>query len=322
MQQTMQRQLLQLGFDKKYFGLAAALLLLPALTGCGSGAVSSPVEAPIAIAPSVLDMSPDIPRTFIVTGGMPSYTMASSNNAVLPVAAITGSTFTLVAKAVLTDTPVDITVRDAAGTTPVALKVTVKPTVFSVLPSAAVTIAGPQGTVVGQDGTCPSPAAPAQVDYFIFGGAAPYTVVSPLPTFAQILRVGGGSFTVKVISCGRASFVVTDATGRALETSAVTGVIGDKGSANSATFSATPAVSLACGQGASIALTGSGSYVAVASPSASNIVYAAAGTLPATVSVGVRSGAVTSPVAITFTSGGVSATTIVTVTGIVAGSCP
>lgn len=309
--------------------LALALTLLT-LTSCGGGAVSSPVDAPVVVpltvSPSVIEMSPEIPRTFVVAGGTPTYSIATSNKDVLPVTTISGATFTLVAKAVSTDTPVDITVHDAASTastSTAAVKVTVKPTVFSVLPSGGVSVSGAAGTVVGQDGSCPTAAVPALVDYYIFGGAEPYSVFSPLTTFAQV-AIKGRSFTAKIMSCGKTSFIVTDATGRALETSTIEGVAGDKGSVGTAIFSATPAITVACGQAASVSLTGNGSYSATVTSSTSDsiVVTPSIGALPATVSIGARRGLVNSPETISFKSGNTTVSTLVSVTGTIAGACP
>ncbi len=318
----------QMGIQK-WLGVAIAMAFLPTLTGCGSGAVSSPaatpvpvVVVPISVTPSSLDMSPGIPRTFIVAGGTPTYSIVSSNNDLLPISPVTGSTFTLmVAKSVLTDTPVDITIRDSASTAPAALKLTVKPTVFSVFPSGGVTVPGPQGTVVGQDGTCPTS---AKVDYYIFGGTPPFSVFSPLPTFAKVAVKEpiktSNSFTAELMSCGKVAFIVTDMTGRVLETPSIEGLVGEKGTATSAAFSVTPSITVACGQATSVALTGSGRYTAT--QPTNSVFVTSSGTLPGNASIGTIRGAVSSPIEVSFSDGSKTVSTFVSVTGIVAGACP
>ena len=120
----------------RQFSQVAALLLSVCctvfLSSCGSGAVGAP-PAPdpaagttLSITPAVADLVPGAATTFTITGGRSGYTAFSSNSAVLPItAAVTGSTFTVIANAVAADTVVDITVRDAANASATA-KATVK----------------------------------------------------------------------------------------------------------------------------------------------------------------------------------------------------
>ncbi len=113
--------------------LAAAVLFCGVLTGCGSGAVSSPpppdpsTGTALSISPSTLELFPDVPTTFTILGGKPGYAVASSNNVALPVnATFSSNSFTVLARPVTADTPVDITVRDAANSSATA-KATIKP---------------------------------------------------------------------------------------------------------------------------------------------------------------------------------------------------
>jgi hypothetical protein len=199
--------------------------------------------------------------------------------------------------------------------------------ILSILPSGAVTITGAKGGA-GQDGSCPI----GRVDFYVFGGTAPYSVVSPLPGFASITAPGvvntnGGSFTAQILGCGKTSFIVTDATGRTVETSTVEGVQGAKGDTVTTTpFSISPiSFSIACGSTGTISLTGSGSFNAnVASGGSAFVVNPSADTLPKSVSVVAGSGSV-SPARVTFTSNGVPLTSTITLTGTVGGvggSCP
>lgn len=342
MQQTMQLQMRHLikkiSFGGKCVALVMSLAFLSSLVGCGSGAVSSPetprVIVPLSVTPSTLTMSPQIPRTFVVAGGVPPYIIASSLPAVIAASPVVSASFTLSPRNVAVNTAVDIKVSDSASTTPVVASVTVQPAVFSVLPNSAITVAGPVGTQAGLAGTCPTAASPVKVVFFIFGGTPPYTAFSPLPLFAMIAPMGATdtAFTANIADCGTTQFIVTDKTGLVIQTPTVqasAGKVGVATSPTSPTFSATSSISIACGAGSSIALTGAGEFTS--SPLISNnpsttpgtVVYSpSGGTLPATVSVGVRSGTVNSPVQIEFVSNGVKASTFITVTGTVAGSCP
>ena len=456
MQRTMQQQMCQRGFEKKVFGTVAAIMLLLSLTGCGSGAVSSPATpstSPLVVSPPSADIFPDIPTTFTVTGGTPAYTAFSSNSVVLPItAAVTGNTFTVIAKSVTADTAIDITVRDSVSAAPFTAKATVKPTtlnnqitftpvgptgngcgtnamcsggdalfavsaslngvvlknrairfdaaqgnfqlvtpgtnalvsslqvntdeqgqavarvtasagaatqvatlqstdvtsglvrrysfniaqvtsgtgILSTLPSGSVTITGAPGAA-GQDGTCP---IGGRVDYYIFGGTPPYAIASLLPNFASVspssVNTNGGSFTVQILSCGKAPFKVSDATGRVVETSTVEGVAGAKGTTiPAAPLTITPTtLTIACGASASVGLSGSGTFSSsVASGTGGNgfSVTPTAGSVPSTVSVSASSGAIISPVTVNFVSSLLFSSNVpisVNVTGLVNGACP
>jgi hypothetical protein len=196
--------------------------------------------------------------------------------------------------------------------------------ILSVLPSGAVTITGAKGGA-GQDGSCPI----ARVDFYVFGGTAPYSVVSPLSGFAVIAAPGivstnGGSFTAQILGCGKTSFIVTDATGRTIETSTVEGVQGAKGDAvTTVPFSISPiSFSIACGSTGTISLTGTGTFSAnVASGGSAFVVNPTSDTLPKSVSVVAGSGSVT-PAKVMFTSNGVPLTATISLTGTVGMSCP
>ena len=320
---------------EKCLGIAWAGVILAALASCGSGAVSSPPDTitavPLSVSPPTADIFPGVPTIFTISGGTPAYSAFSSNGDTLFVSTpVTGNKFTVMAKTVTSDTVVNITVRDSANAIPVTVKTNIKPNIFSVLPSSPITIAGTRGMLVGQDGSCPSTAFPIKVDFYIFGGVGSYSVTSPLTTFAEISPkdriTNGGSFTATIKDCGKTSFIVQDSIGNSLETSTVEGIKGAQGTAIAPTaFSVTPnTVSVACGSGASVSLTGSGPF-SVTSPDKRDgnfIVTPTAGTLPANIGIGVRSGPVSSPVTVEFTSGITTLSALVTITGLVGGACP
>jgi hypothetical protein len=182
--------------------------------------------------------------------------------------------------------------------------------ILSILPSGGVTIKGAKG-VAGTnsgEGTC---ANGTPVDFYVFGGAAPYTAVSPLKTVAVVLQGGvivpqaivsasGGSFRGLVQGCGKVAFIVTDATGRTVETATLEVQQGDKADAAVVpTFVVSPQqVTLACGQSGSVSLAGTGTFSAatVTVVNAGTIdVSPLSGALPATLTVKRQSGAITPP---------------------------
>lgn len=131
--------------------------LMAMLHACGSGAVSAPVADPaagtaLAVSPPTADLFPDLPTTFTITGGKASYTAFSSNSAVLPItASVSGTSFVVAANAVIADTAIDITVRDAANTSATA-KVNVKPS--SLNNQITFTPFGPTATGCGTNALC------------------------------------------------------------------------------------------------------------------------------------------------------------------------
>lgn len=136
--------------------------------------------------------------------------------------------------------------------------------ILSTLPSGAITIKGAKGAV-GQDGACPSG---ARVDFYVFGGTPPYTIASPLPLVATPVSgtapSSGSGFSVIVNGCGTVSMIVTDSKGLTIETSQIISQQGDKGEAATATTLtvAPTAVTVGCGQSASVNLVGAGNFTA------------------------------------------------------------
>jgi hypothetical protein len=117
----------------KICGRIAAVGAILGLVACGSGGVTdtSATSGPIAVVPATATMYSGVPTTFFVSGGSGSFTVVSSDQTVIPNASgLSGSSFSVVANAVAADTPVTLTVRDAAGTSQ-ALTITVKPRTVS-----------------------------------------------------------------------------------------------------------------------------------------------------------------------------------------------
>ena len=111
--------------------LALAFLAIVALGGCGSGAVADnsppPAPGPLSVIPATATLFTGIPTTFLVSGGTGSYSVASSDQTVIPNSTgLTGGAFSVVPNAVGADTPVTLTIRDSAGTS-ATVSLTVKP---------------------------------------------------------------------------------------------------------------------------------------------------------------------------------------------------
>lgn len=143
------------GIARRLAQVAIGLPILAILAAC-SGAVGgpAPVVDPtrITILPATATLYSGVPTTFVITGGTGSYLVASSNQAVIPVAGgISGGTLTVVPNAVTADTDVTLTVRDT-GTTPTAsASVTVKPSTVTNDVTVTPTLACAPGLCSGGD---------------------------------------------------------------------------------------------------------------------------------------------------------------------------
>ncbi len=204
--------------------------------------------------------------------------------------------------------------------------------ILSTLPSGDITFTGAKGPT-GGEGFCPG----GSVDYYIFGGTPPYNVVSPLPAVASVTpsSVGttGGRFTAQINGCGKVAFIVTDATGRTIETSslnAVRGANGDTVTLTPASLTVAPAlVSIVCNGSGSVTVAGNGTFSTFPSGTGPNgapgtgfSVNPPQGAIPNTVSFNANPGTIFSPISVDFRNGTLIQRVIVTVTGTVAGSCP
>jgi hypothetical protein len=140
--------------------------------------------------------------------------------------------------------------------------------VLSTLPSESVVIKGAPGVAGTLDGAGKCPAT-AQVDYLIFGGTPPYSVTSSRPDIASVgasaVQSSGGRFSVNVRDCGQAVFIITDATGRTIQTALLDSQRGDASTAQNAAspqLVVSPPTTIACNSTANATLAGSGNYVA------------------------------------------------------------
>jgi hypothetical protein len=206
------------------------------------------------------------------------------------------------------------------------------------LPSGDVEIFGAVGLAspVAAAGSCPNGRG---VDYYIFGGTPPYTVVSGIPQVAtpspSVVTENGGHFTAILTgSCGFLHFAVTDFTGRTAETAELKASPGPPGPTPVAPTPVTPVtvtpvtptpIVLACGETKSVNVTaGNGtSFTAtiatagVTSPGF--VVTPPAGTIPGTVSftrnIGVPplSSNEPTPITVNITSGSSTQPVVVTV---------
>lgn len=105
---------------------AAIITVLGAMGGllgsCGGGGVAATTTAsgPLQVLPGVANIFPDVPTDLTVSGGTPPYTAFTSDGAVIPTPAVSGSKVTVTAKNVIVDTSVTVTIRDSVGGTSAA----------------------------------------------------------------------------------------------------------------------------------------------------------------------------------------------------------
>ncbi len=197
--------------------------------------------------------------------------------------------------------------------------------ILSTLPSSDITFTGAKGPP-GGDGFCPV----GSVDYYIFGGTPPYNVVSPLPAVASVtpsnVGTNGGRFTAQVNGCGKVAFIVTDATGRAIETSSLNAVQGAKGDAvittPPASLTVTPSgtLTIACGTSKSVTVSGSGTFsTAIFGTQFGLTVSPSAGTLSTagtSVTISTNAGFTYSSPRVDFLNGSLTTSVPIVVTGL------
>ena len=188
------------------------------LGGCGGGsgapnnpfAPVPPPPTPVVILPAAATAFSHTPTVLTVEGGVPPYTVFSSNSAILPVAQpVTAGTVVLLPNNVVADTPVQITAQDSIGQTATVTVVVKAAPIFNTLTvtpnsadcgvnavcsgqtaTAAVTVTGPGGAGI----------ANRQVKFDVVTGAyaiqsndpanplvASLTVVSDVNGVAQVI---------------------------------------------------------------------------------------------------------------------------------------
>lgn len=195
--------------------LAGVLSL--AACGGGNGAPNNMFEGgagPLTITPSVAVVYSGNPFVFTVTGGARPYTVLSSDQAVVPIAAtLDGNTLVVTPGNVGVDTPVTLTIRDTQGqTTSAAL--TVKP---ALLLPASITITGNPNCAAsgadlcsGQDGTASvqvlgpagAPLAGRDVRFDVVQGSFSLSSTAPGQPLVQSLTVTtdqNGTATVRIV---------------------------------------------------------------------------------------------------------------------------
>jgi hypothetical protein len=195
-----------------------ALAGVLALTACGggSGSPSSVINPPPVVVPPLFVLPPsaiaysNIPTVLTISGGLPPYRAFSSNAAVLPVPQdVSGSTIVLLPTGVSADSPVVVTIQDAASQS-VTSAITVRPApLFNSLTVI------PSRTACGSNAVCAGDTA--LVTVLVLGPAG-----APLPNRQVRFDVVTGSFgiqsnnpalplvtTLTVVSDGNGSAKVT-----------------------------------------------------------------------------------------------------------------
>jgi hypothetical protein len=166
--------------------------------------VAATVPSPTAVftdAPATLTLGIASHADFTIGGGVPAYTVQSSDPATVTATKIGSNTVRVTG--VKSGGPVTIRVSDSLGaSTSFAVTVPAPSTVplFTTAPSSGVTIA---------IGSSPS--------YTVGGGTAPYTVTSSNVSVATAtpatIAADGGTLTINAIALGSASVVVRDSVG-------------------------------------------------------------------------------------------------------------
>jgi len=111
--------------------------------GGGGGAPNNPYDQPavppaLIVLPATATVYSGVPTTLTVASGTAPFSVFSSDASVLPATTPSGNTILLLANTVNADTPVTLTIRDAAGQS-TSIAATVKP---SLLLPASITITG------------------------------------------------------------------------------------------------------------------------------------------------------------------------------------
>lgn len=188
-----------------FLATAFMLGLLTQLSGCGGGsgeAAAPAAAAALAVSPTTASGSSGQTLNFVVTGGSPSYTVASSNPSLATVSAVAsnGSQYIFTAPLLGAGTVV-FTITDSKGATTSATATVTASAAASLITSA------PSSVTIGAG-------AIYQQSYTIGGGTAPYTATSANTSIATVAS-NGSVVTITGVSRGTTDVLVKDATGAA-----------------------------------------------------------------------------------------------------------
>jgi hypothetical protein len=200
--------------------LAAAAVMTLTACGGGSGAPSQvlnpPAPATLAVLPATsIDLYAGVPTVLTISGGVPPYIAASSNSAIAPVnTAVSGYTIVIVPNNVAADTPINVTIRDSAGSSVIA-QMTAHPSniaaSMTVTPTSTETC-GENAICSGQNGTA-SVKLQAPAGGPVVGRAVRFDVVAG--SFGIVSTAPGTplvtSFTVTSDTLGNASVLIKSA---------------------------------------------------------------------------------------------------------------
>jgi len=236
---------------KSFFRIISGLFLLALMSACGGGGGSPGATgqkvALFTSAPSSINVLPGQSQSFTIGGGVPDYTVATTNVALT--ATVSGTTLTINAPATTSGT-FNVVVTDHAGTQ-VTISVIVG-TGASLKTSAASNV----GLLVGAQSAV----------YSITGGTGIYTVVSNNQAVANVLYSSrAGTFMITGVAAGSTTVTVTDSMGSQVSINVTVGT--------GATFytSSPSNVSITVGSVSSVYQIGGGSGVYNVSSSSSNV---------------------------------------------------
>lgn len=183
---------------KTFFQMVSGLFLLAILSACGGGGGSAGTSmngaALFTTAADKIQMLYGETKTFTVGGGIPTYSVSSSSNAVS--ATVSGTKLTIVATSTGTGT---VTVTDSAGTK-VAIDVTVGT-------GATLSTSAPASITVGVGAVTSK--------YSITGGTGVYAVNSSDTSIANV-GVSESLFVIRGVSTGKTTVVVKDNAGQSV----------------------------------------------------------------------------------------------------------
>src|SRR5450830_449742 len=238
-------------YMKSFFRIISGLFLLALMSACGGGGGSPGATgqkvALFTSAPSSINVLPGQSQSFTIGGGVPDYTVATTNVALT--ATVSGTTLTINAPATTSGT-FNVVVTDHAGTQ-VTISVIVG-TGASLKTSAASNV----GLLVGAQSAV----------YSITGGTGIYTVVSNNQAVANVLYSSrAGTFMITGVAAGSTTVTVTDSMGSQVSINVTVGT--------GATFytSSPSNVSITVGSVSSVYQIGGGSGVYNVSSSSSNV---------------------------------------------------